>query len=399
MITICLCGILAEERRRFEVINLQTQIRWIDLSVSQKEVAATDLFVWLKEDPEASRATPSLPLFTVVWTKLPAEDELDRKLQASLTEVYGFVVGYTDAMHQLCRSIRVLTHPMARALDLRCLVLGETGVGKELIAQAIHRLGPRRDKPFLPVNCASMSPELALSELFGHVRGAFTSAIANRQGALSAATGGVLFLDEIANLPGEVQGQLLRVLEQRTFSAVGTNSVSKLDAQIIAATNRDLVPLVERGVFRADLYFRIAQTTIRVPSLAERIEDLDLLVHYFWYAANARVEVEHNLVATVKARRWPGNVRELRSAVEHLVVLRAAGDPSPMEQVFGTNTATEQEGENRTLAVRRAQFERGIIEAVLRRTGYDTAAAARELGVTRRTIYNLVKRYRIRLPS
>jgi DNA-binding NtrC family response regulator len=242
-------------------------------------------------------------------------------------------------------------------------------------------------------------PELALSELFGHVRGAFTTAVASRQGAFQAAGGGVLFLDEVVNLPSEAQGQLLRVLEQRTFSALGSNAVSPLNAQILAATNKELAPLIESGTFRADLYFRIAQTTIQVPSLAERVEDLDLLVKHFWRESKASGAIDPDLISATKLRRWPGNIRELRSAVEHLVLLRAAGDLTPAEQVLGTNHAIISEEENGKLTVLRAQFERRVLEAVLRRTGHDTVAAARELGVTRRTIYNLVRKYRIRLSS
>jgi DNA-binding NtrC family response regulator len=286
---------------------------------------------------------------------------------------------------------------MARALDVRALILGDTGVGKELVARAIHRLGSRRKKPFIALNCGGIVPELALSELFGHVRGAFTTAVTNRQGALREASGGVLFLDEIADLPAGVQSQLLRVLEQRTFSPIGFNEVFKLDSQILSATNRDLSTLVERGDFRADLYFRVAQITIRIPSLAERENDLDLLVRHFWLTSSPTKRVDPGLLAAVKGRRWSGNVRQLRSAVERVMLLRAAGDSAPVEEILDASS-NDMVGQGGALAEMRADYDRRVLEAVLRRTGHDTAAAARELGVTRRTIYNLLRKTNAQRP-
>jgi transcriptional regulator with GAF, ATPase, and Fis domain len=396
MLSICLCGTLDQRRLQLKRVRIPTPVRWLSASENSDQLSTADLFLQLGSSSEQTKAHSPRPPLTAIWSRVPADLELDLAIQDSLADVYGFVVGYTDAMHDLCRRIRVLIHPMARALDVRALVLGETGVGKELVARAIHRLGSRRNRPFVPINCAGIAPELALSELFGHVRGAFTSAIANRDGAVKAAKGGVLFLDEVADLPLYVQSQLLRVLEDRRFSPLGSDENLEVDSQILTATNKDLSLLVEKGAFRPDLYFRIAQTTIRVPSLAERTTDLELLVRRFWFAAGLNSPVDRGLLKVVQRREWPGNVRELRTLVEQLILLRAAGDFRSAEEVF--DLPDDSLGmPKRNLTELRAGFEKDILAAVLRRTGPDTAAAARELGVTRRTIYNLLRKYHIRL--
>jgi DNA-binding NtrC family response regulator len=337
--------------------------------------------------------------FVATWNSSPLDDEIDLALQDALTSVYGFVVGYSEAMHSVCRWIRVLAHPVARVLDVRSLIVGETGVGKELVARAVHRLGPRRREPFFALNCAAISSDLAASELFGHVRGAFTTAVSARKGALQEARGGVLFLDEIGDLPLDVQSQLLRVLEQRVFSPVGSGAGRQLQAQVISATHQGLGELVREGRFRADLYFRVAQLTVQVPSLSQRSSDVPLLARHFWSAAGGQAPVDETFVEQASLRPWLGNVRELRSAVERLVLLRRVGEPDAIDQVL-TQAPPKPvlEQSSTSLVDLRTGFDKTVLEAVLQRAQGDINVAARELGVTRRTIYNLLRRHRVRVP-
>jgi two-component system NtrC family response regulator len=399
MLKVGLSGRLGAERKRFENLHLRTPVRWSDFLSSRSDFAALDLVIRLDGDPDSQGEDFRWRTFTSTWPDVPADEEIDIALQQSMTNVYGFVVGYGEAMHVVCRWVRVLAHPIARALTVRALILGETGTGKELVAHAIHSLSSRRDGAFVAVNCGGISPALASSELFGHVRGAFTGAVVQRAGALKEASGGTLFLDELAELPSDVQSQLLRVMEQHTFSPVGSSATVRLDAQIVAATNRDLSALVEDGGFRSDLYFRIAQAIIRVPSLAERLDDSDLLVNYFWEKASGPGTTHPGLLNVVKERRWQGNLRELRSFVERVVLLKAAGEAEPLREAILAAPSSPDRPHHAGLAELRVNSDREILQAVLRRTRYNTAAVARELGVSRRTVYNLLKRYQISLKS
>jgi transcriptional regulator with GAF, ATPase, and Fis domain len=201
----------------------------------------------------------------------------------------------------------------AARTDATVLVLGETGTGKELVAESIHRASARRDRPFVVVDCGALHASLLESELFGHVRGAFTGASSDRLGAFEAAQGGTLFLDEIGEVPLELQPKLLRALEARTVRRLGETRVRTVDVRIVAATHRDLARSVAEGSFREDLYFRLAVLTVRVPPLRERLDDLPLLMESF-EAGPDLLSREH--LAELRTRRFPGNVRELRNYVE-----------------------------------------------------------------------------------
>jgi transcriptional regulator with GAF, ATPase, and Fis domain len=328
------------------------------------------------------------------WQERPPLTELDASLQRSLAEVYGFVVGYTESMHAVCRSIRIATHEASLALDLRTMIFGETGTGKELVARAIHRLGKRSEAPFVSVNCAGVHADLIDSEIFGHVRGAFTGALSDRAGAIATAGIGVLFLDEIGDMPIELQPKLLRVLEQRRFAPIGSDQSFALRAAVVSATNQELDKAVKKGSFRADLYFRIAQLQVYLPPLRDRMADLTLLLESFLqphglHAASLGTEAM-NYFATYS---WPGNVRELKSMAERFVLFRISGSTENslewLRQILPQGTGIRPA----SLAERRTDFDRRVLEEVMARCGGDTACVAAELRITRRSVYNLLRRY------
>jgi transcriptional regulator with GAF, ATPase, and Fis domain len=388
MLTVALTGRLITLHRRFVATQITTPVTWV---VPSEGMLPPDLTVRLTDDPTAFEPAPPVPSAT--WKAVPkTSDALDTALQDGLAEAYGFVVGYTDAMHEICRRVRAVAHPMARLLGMRVLIVGETGVGKELVARGIHRLGPGREDPFIAVNCAAIPRDLAASELFGHVRGAFTNAVQHRHGAFERAKGGVVFLDEVGDLPLEVQTQLLRAVEERSVTPVGGSESITVAAQVVSATNRQLGELVEQRAFRADLYFRLAQMTIAVPELRHRAPDLDLLVRHFWRTVANSDNVDSLLREAVQGRSWPGNVRELRAVVEKFLLLRAAGVDPSAELQLPAESARRTIG---ALAMSQADYERKIVVAVLERTKWNMDAAAKELGVTRRTVYNLIRRHGI----
>ncbi|MBX3444177.1 MAG: sigma-54-dependent Fis family transcriptional regulator [Planctomyces sp.] len=239
------------------------------------------------------------------------------------------MIGSSAPMREVYRLTRRVAGSQATVL-----LLGETGTGKELIARAIHELSPRRTGPFIRVNCGALSESLLESELFGHVKGAFTSAHENRTGRFEAAHGGTIFLDEINSISYTLQVKLLRVLQEHEFERVGDTRTISVDCRIVAATNRDLVEMVERGRFREDLYYRLNVLPIYLPPMRERIEDVQPLVEHFiaMYAAeNGRsgMSIDAETMSYMKRYSWPGNVRELQNYVERAIVLATAERLTP----------------------------------------------------------------------
>ncbi len=219
------------------------------------------------------------------------------------------------------------------ASDVAVLIQGETGTGKELVAKALHELGPRKDKPFLAENCAAVPAELLESELFGHKRGSFTGAIADRPGHFVAADGGTVFLDEIGDMPLAMQAKLLRVLQEGEVRPVGSNKVVHVDVRIVAASNKDLRGMCRDGTFREDLYFRLAVVTIQLPPLRERKGDVRHLVRFFLQRVNKEmgreVSLDEEALKLMERWRWPGNVRELENEIRRAVALSADGSIGP----------------------------------------------------------------------
>lgn len=281
------------------------------------------------------------------------------------------------------------------------LIQGESGTGKELIARAIHYNSPRADKPFVVVDCGALAETLLESELFGHVKGAFTGAIANKKGLLEEADGGTCFLDEIGDIGPSVQAKLLRFLQEREIKRVGGTEGIKLDVRVIAATHQDLEALVKEGRFREDLFYRLSVVSLLLPPLRERKEDIPLLAEHFLskYASQSRREISHispEAMALLCEHDWPGNVRELEHVIERAVALTANPVllPEDLPPKLRREAGTEVP-EGRPLTLK--ELERQHIQRVLRVAGGNKKLAADLLGIHRRTLYRLAKRYRIDL--
>ncbi|MBS1583283.1 MAG: sigma-54-dependent Fis family transcriptional regulator [Bacteroidetes bacterium] len=282
------------------------------------------------------------------------------------------------------------------ATDATVLLLGETGTGKEVMARAIHAASRRAKHPFVAINCSAIGRELLESELFGHVAGAFSGAVRDKRGHFQEADGGTLLLDEMGEMPGDLQAKLLRVLEDGTFHRVGEAKVTKVDVRIIAATNRDLRQEVDAGRFRSDLFYRLAGFQLHLPALRERPGDIALLARHFIgiFAARDRrtiAEVEPAFIEALCRYPWPGNIRELRNVMERSVILldgeTLTAEVLPAELRFGDRPPLP--------ALSLAAMEQAQIAKVLRHTGGNKTEAARLLGIGLTTLYRKIEEYGI----
>ncbi|WP_375754408.1 sigma 54-interacting transcriptional regulator [Corallococcus exercitus] len=303
---------------------------------------------------------------------------------------FGRALGQSAAMQRL---FGVLERTARSAFSV--LLLGETGTGKELLAEALHQASPRAAKPFVIVDCGAVVPSLIESELFGHAKGAFTGAHADRQGQLVNAHGGTVFLDEVGELPLELQPKLLRVLESGTVRRVGDNAARDVDVRVVAATHRDLKAEVAAGRFRADLYYRLAVVPVRVPALRERAEDIPLLArHVFEQAGHPDFPLTDALVQRLVGYDWPGNVRELRNFVHRVL---AAGDvelpdAKPVSAVTATkdlSALTFKEAKEHMVEA----FTREYLTALLAKCDNNISEVARTAGLARSHVHGLLHRY------
>ncbi|MGV8831593.1 MAG: sigma-54-dependent transcriptional regulator [Devosia sp.] len=295
------------------------------------------------------------------------------------------LIGASAGMVDLRRSISQLAN-----IDVDVLITGETGTGKELVARALHDFGHRSGGNFVAINCAAIPESIFESEIFGHAKGAFSGAVADRTGKLEFATGGTVFLDEIESMPLALQAKVLRAIQERAVAPLGANGERPIDVRFVAATKVDLRQEGEAGRFRADLYYRLATVEVAIPPLAARREDIPLLFGVFYHAAAQRFGVEAQLPdeASLDAMceaAWPGNVRELKAAAERA----ALGIASPNHGPSATGTGL-------TLPDRVARFEAGVIVQALRATNGSTAEAAERLGVPRRTLNEKITRHGLR---
>ena len=326
-------------------------------------------------------------------TLLQLEREVDRlRTETSVRQRYRSLVGSHRAMQRLYDLI-----DLAGRSASSVLVLGETGTGKELVARAIHDSSTRRHGPFVRVSCAALSETLLESELFGHVRDAFTGAVANRAGRFEAADGGTIFLDEIGDISPLVQSKLLRVLQEHEVERVGENRPIRVDIRVLAATNRDLKALTESGAFRSDLYYRLAVIPVTVPPLRERREDIPLLVEHFvsLVAKKARRRIRGvtaAAMAALEAHAWPGNVRELEHALEYGVAV-AGGEVLDVGHLPPSVPADALASGPPQLpaSARRQGPDRARIVAALTETGGNRSRAAAVLGVSRVTLWKWIK--------
>ena len=319
-------------------------------------------------------------------------------------ELPGMVFA-SEAMREVARRVRMLA-----AVSTSVLVHGETGAGKELVARAVHELGPRKPKPFVVVDCASIAPTLLEAELFGHEKGAFTGALRERAGAFERADGGTVFLDEVGELPALAQASLLGVLERKRFRRVGGDKEITVDVRVVSATNRDLRSEVNRGSFRADLYFRLAGARVVVPPLRERPEDVAVLVRHFALEMTGTevLPIAPELLAALAEQHWAGNVRELRSAVERVVAFGASDlaalledgapaaprTPSAAPKAKAGDAPIERYRDAKAHAV--AAFEQSYLATIIERCEGNASEAARRAQMDRPYLLALLRRYGLR---
>jgi DNA-binding NtrC family response regulator len=313
-----------------------------------------------------------------------------RKLQTSALDQFGLLVGSSNAMLGLYKTIRKVA-----VTEANVFVIGESGSGKELVANTLHLASYRADQPFVAINCGALSSELIDSELFGHVKGSFTGALRDHQGVFAQAEGGTLFLDEVTEMPLDQQVKLLRVLESGEYRPVGSQKVFTANVRIIAATNRDPQQAVADGIFREDLYFRLAQFPVRVPALRERDSDVAGLARHFLAYCNAREKQQKQFadeaLLCIGRHSWPGNVRELKHAIERAFIL---ADKNIMSEhlLLGTPVAVTTSFDI-PADMPLDELEKAAIFAALERNHGNKTETALQLSISVKTLYNKLDKY------
>ena len=370
--------------------NMETAIRMVhDLGA-----------FWFLEKPLQTGALRLLLERAVAQRRLAEYSErLERQLSSQ--GVLGELVGASAPMREIFSLIRQVAPTTATVL-----ITGEGGTGKELAARALHQLSPRRDGPFVAVNCAAMPETLIESELFGHEKGAFTGAVERRRGCFELAHGGTLLLDEIGEMPLATQAKLLRVLEERRVRRLGGSKEIEVDVRVLGASNRRLEEEVRAGRFREDLYFRLHVFEIRMPPLRERLEDLPLLCEAMIRELNQRHQcqvagVSPEALALLRQQSWPGNVRELRNALERAVILAGSGmlgrqhfaGLAPAAREPAGSAAPAPDEIRLRIGTTVDEAERALIEATLRYTGNNRTRAAAILGISQKTLFNKLREY------
>lgn len=307
------------------------------------------------------------------------------------------LVGRSPAMLEIYKKIAMVSDSRSTVL-----IYGESGTGKELVAKAIHHNGPRSSQRFFAVNCGALAESLLETELFGHVRGAFTGAFENKRGILEEASGGTVFLDEVSEMSPALQVKLLRSIEEQEVRRIGSNQVSKIDLRFIAASNRVLAKLVEEGKFRADLYYRLRVVEINIPPLRERIEDIPLLVEYFLKRHGRErgqtYSVSSQALSALMSYDWPGNVRELENALEAAVALNRSGvimasdlPPKLQPETHNGDRLEQIHADLPSLD----ELEKRYLMHVLKVTGDNKARAASIMGINRKTLYRMAERFKL----
>ncbi len=341
-------------------------------------------------------------LKTVEDKQMMKQEILELRRQLQKMGALGHLVGKSRAMQKLFEEIEMVANT-----DANVFIVGESGSGKEVVANTIHSLSRRKMKPFIAFNCGAISPTLIESEIFGHEKGAFTNAIKRREGYFELAKGGTIFLDEITEMPIELQVKLLRVLEESKFRRVGGNEEITIDARIIAASNRDPQKAITDGKLREDLYYRLNVFPIDVPPLRERLEDIPLFAHFFLQKLNETEEkkvenIDGEFVEALQQYDWPGNVRELRNTVNRAFIM-ARGNTLTVDclpdKVLGNRKRRSKNAVTIPLGQPMEEVERLVIEETLNMTEGDRRKTAEILGISYKTLYNKTKKYKAAGPE
>ena len=324
--------------------------------------------------------------------------------QLSVKSSFEELIGQSAQMRAVFKLVETVSYSSATIL-----IQGESGTGKELVARALHYRSPRKDKPFIAVNCSALTDTLLESELFGHMKGAFTGATANKKGLFEAADGGTIFLDEIGDVPPATQVRLLRVLQEGEVKRVGANEQIKVDVRVIAASNVDLLKAKEQGRFREDLFYRLNVITVALPPLRDRPEDVPLLAQHFLQVYNGKMSkkvgsISPSAMESLVCHRWPGNVRELENVMERAVVLSNKDIVDLDDLPQSLRDAPQSSGDLEILSLAHLPyakakrlamraFERRYLSALLEKSGQNVSSAARSAGVDRSNFRRLLKQY------
>ncbi|RNC71059.1 MAG: sigma-54-dependent Fis family transcriptional regulator [Desulfuromonadales bacterium] len=326
----------------------------------------------------------------------------NRRLKEELSEREAFrsIVGISRRMEEVFRIIDRVADTEATVL-----ITGESGTGKELVARAIHGRSSRRDEPFVAINCAAIPRDLLESELFGHVKGAFTGAVKDKAGRFQQAEGGTLFLDEVGELPVELQSKLLRALQEREVQPLGGTTVQKLDVRVVAATNADLEEAIAEGRFREDLFYRLSVIPVHLPPLRERKEDVPLLVRHFTAKhGGGQVTFAPETLTVMEGYGWPGNVRELENTVERMLIMRNGDTITPEELSEKIRKGRQPQRECPVVNLpdegySLEQLEKEIVIEALERNNWNQSSAARFLRIPRHTLIYRMEKYAITTPE
>ncbi|KFZ38546.1 ATPase AAA [Shewanella mangrovi] len=327
-----------------------------------------------------------------------AQQSSDDSAQVTVSELdqFGLLVGSSKSMHKLYRTLRKVANS-----ETQVLIMGESGAGKELVAHTLHLSSQRNTGPFIAVNCGALSPELVDSELFGHIKGAFTGAVRDHQGFFAQAEGGTLFLDEVTEMPLAHQVKLLRVLENREYRPIGSQQLKKANVRVIAATNRDPADAIAQEIFREDLYFRLAQFPLNIPPLRERDDDITGLAKHFLAYRNAQEQTEvgiaNDALEKIADYHWPGNVRELKHSIERAYILAdeviEAQHLQLQQDFLGDGYKQNASLENIPTGIPLEELTRAAIEATLEENQGNRKTTAEQLGISVKTLYNKLEKY------
>lgn len=367
--------------------DIQSAVQAMKLGASDYIAKPVNPEELLKKINEATNTPQALPRQAAFSGKIDTT-----RLQASASAPSSdHLEGESDAAKQLYNYVRLVA-----PTTMSVLINGASGTGKEYVAHRIHQLSKRADRPFVAIDCGSIPKELAASEFFGHVKGSFTGALADKTGAFVAANGGTIFLDEIGNLSYEVQIQLLRALQERKIRPVGSNKEISVDVRLVSATNEDLEQAIEKGSFRQDLFHRINEFTLRMPQLKDRRDDILLFANFFLDQANR--ELDKQLIGFDEAAskalleyHWPGNLRQMKNVVRRATLLAEDRFITPRELTELQHSSHAQGG----MPLRNEEMEKHQIMEALKQTGYNKSRAAQLLGIDRKTLYNKLKLYNI----